>query len=471
MHILMSSITPLLPGTVMGGAQKQLQVAALHLGELGHQVRILCTWRQDTPQSFRWHPNVEVRPVYRFKQPFPGPYETPAYNLAGIIQALGEQLAWADRLYIHDGEVIFPYVYDTVPTVISLRDCVYPETWQGAFLHRPDAMILPSHYTRDYYAHTAGRFFPQIVERIRVIHNGLDWDRFKPTPPGNILDLVPVEPGRDVIVLHPHRPERNKGLQQTIDVADLLVHRYGIANLKVLVPRWLYLENDPALRLFYDDVMGQISARGLAEHFVFHEWIPQAMMPEYLSLGAVTLALGSFVETFGNAVYESLGCGSPTIAARISSHREILPDALLDKVDFNDAERAAALAAEIIGSGRRTSPQTLAYLYEHYGLPRMVQGYAAVILNAQKQPAPRYVHRPLEGAARFRLAPWTYESAAFGLYHDFNETYTPLTGLLALAQAEPGGFTPAQAATFGAAWADVLHWVNAGYLVPIWEDA
>ena len=33
-----------------------------------------------------------------------------------------------------------------------------------------------------------------------------------------------------------------------------------------------------------------------------------------------------------------------------------------------------------------------------------VEDYAAVILNAQKQPAPRYVHRPLESAARFRLA-------------------------------------------------------------------
>jgi len=464
MRILMFSITPLFPGQVMGGAQKHLQSVALHLGELGHEVKVLCTRRVDTNAPFHWAERVEVLPILRFKQPFPGPYETPAYNLAALLQDLVEYLQWADRFCLHDGEIIFPYVYRETPTIVSLRDCVYPETWQGAFLQQADAIILISNYTRDYFAGTVGRFFPQAVDRIRVIHNGLDWERFKPTPPGRILDLVPVDPARDAIVLHPHRPELTKGLQQTIDVADRLVHVHGITNLKTLVPKWLGLELSADLRAFYADVQHQIAARGLTDHFLFHEWIPQDLMPEYLSLGAVTLSLGSFVETFGNAVYESLGCGTPTIAARVSAHRELLPDDLLDKVEFDSPDETAALAAEIIRSGRRTSPETLTALHTRFARPAMVQAYADVILNARKLPPPDFQPRAVDDLTHFRLAPWCYP-ASRGIYHDFRADYQPIPALTALHAAAPEGFTLRQAAAQDVNQATLLDWIREGYLV------
>ena len=469
MRILMFSITPLFPHQVMGGAQKHLQSVALHLGALGHEVRIVCTRRVDTNQPFHWAPRVEVLPSLRFKQPFPGPYETPAYNLAALLQDLHTHLQWADRFYLHDGEMIFPYVYRETPTIVSLRDCVYPETWQGAFLQQADAMILISNYTRDYFAGTVGRFFPEAVDRIRVIYNGLDWDRFQPTPPGRILDLVPVDPARDTIVLHPHRPEQTKGLQQTIDVVDRLVHDYGLTTLKTLVPKWLGLELSADLRAFYTDIQDQIAARGLTEHFVFHEWIPQDLMPEYFSLGAVTLALGSFVETFGNAVYESLGCGTPTVVARVSAHRELLPDDLLDKVGFDEPDAAAAIAAAIIQTGRRTSPATLATLHARFARPAMVEAYADVILNARKLPPPTFQPRPLDAQTRFRLAGWCYDAAPRGIYHDFRADYQPLPALVALHTARPDGFTFQEAAAQGVQPDTVQDWVREGYLVPVYR--
>jgi hypothetical protein len=54
------------------------------------------------------------------------------------------------------------------------------------------------------------------------------------------------------------------------------------------------------------------------------------------------------VESFGNTPYESLGCGTPAVVARVSTHRELLPDHLLDKVHFGDVETAASLTAAII---------------------------------------------------------------------------------------------------------------------------
>ena len=467
MKIVAFSINPLYRDHVMGGAPKHLQSIALHLGELGHQVTVLATRREDSAEPFRWHEHVTVLPVLPFHQPFPQPYAVPAYDLATVLQEVGEHLRAADRFYMHDGEFLFPYAYRQVPTVVSLRDNVYPETLQGAFLFQGDRLILISEYARQYVLHTAGRFFPDYAQRSVVIHNGLDWRHFKPTPAREILDIIPVQPGAYPIVLHPHRPEASKGIRETLAVVDQLVHEYGFSDLKVLVPKWLDFDLDRSLREFYDSIQADIASRDLTEHVIFHDWIPQSLMPQYYSLGSVTLALGHFVESFGNAVYESLGCGTPAIPVRIASHRELLPETLIDKVDYGDIDSAARIAAPIIREKRRTAPETLDYLHEHYSVERQQAAYAEAILNARLHGELRYQLRPLEASTRFGLAPWCYRSPR-GLYHDFRVEYTQSTALDQLLAAYPEGFSLAMATLRGVAADQVMDWYRAGFLVPLY---
>lgn len=468
MKIVVFCINPLFPDQVMGGAPKHLQSVAVYLGELGHDVTVLCTQRSDSSQPFRWHENVEVLPVLPYHQPFPQPYAIPGYAMAAIIQTVGEHLQTADRFYMHDGEFLFPFVYRHVPTVVSLRDNVYPETLHGSFLFQGDTLILISENSRQHFLHTAGRFFEGYAERTTVIHNGVDWNHFKYTKPDKILDIVPVEPGVYPIVLHPHRPEATKGIRETLAVVDRLVHQYGFADLKVLVPKWLDLKlsGSAELRAFYEGIEADIAQRGLAAHIVFHDWIPQSLMPQYFSLGAVTLALGSFVESFGNSVYESLGCGTPSIPARISSHRELLPEHLIDKVDYGDIEEAARLAAGIIREGRRTSPETMAYLHEHYSVEKQRQAYADAILNARLRDELPYRLAPMNDQTRFVLPSWCYQ-ARQGIYHDFHAGYLQEPALDQLLNTYPQGFTLAQAAADGVERDAVLAWYRDGYLTPV----
>lgn len=466
MKIVAFSINPLFPDRVMGGAPKHLQNIAVHLGKLGHTVEILCTRAGPDQQPFTWTPNVRVRPVLRFKQPFPQPYDTPAYHLANAIQEVADALDGADRFYMHDGELLFPPIYRHVPTVVSLRDSVYPETQLGAFLFQGDELITISQHSHDYYLYTVGRFFPELAARMRIIPNGIDWHVFRPTSLREILELIPVDPQRDAIVLHPHRPEPSKGLPQTIAVADLLVHRHGVANLKVLAPRWLEVGLSPEVRAFYDQMQAEIAARGLRDHFVFHDWVPHGLMPQFYSLGAVTLALGHFVESFGNAVYESLGCGTPAIAARVATHRTLLSDALLDKVHFNDADTAAALAADIIRAQRRTSPAVHRALQQQYSSDRQLAAYADAILNARRRAPLTYRPAPLTAATRFRLAPWCYAWEG-GFYHDYLARHAQLPRLSALLQRLPDGFTRREAAQQGVGGAEFDLWYREGYIVPL----
>lgn len=176
-RIVMFSMTPLFRDKSMGGAQKQLKKVALHLAETGHEVTILCTRRSDASEPFHWHERARVLPIFRFKQPFPEPYATPVYNIAAAVQDMGEHLAQADRYYSHDGGLIFPYVYQDIPAVVSLRSILFSETLQSGFLFQGDALILPSEHTRQAYLHTAGRFFAELAGRAHVIHNGFDWDK------------------------------------------------------------------------------------------------------------------------------------------------------------------------------------------------------------------------------------------------------------------------------------------------------
>lgn len=466
MHIIMFSINPLFPGYGMGGAPKHLQNVALYLGKLGHDITIFCTQPEDANQPFRWHERVQVLPILRFKQPFPQPYAIPAYDMASAIQDIGEYLQNADRFYMHDGEFLFPYVYRHIPTVISLRDNVYPETLLGGFLFQADTLILISNYAKAYFQHTVGRFFPDYHQRIKVIYNGIDWEKFKPTPPNKILELIPIKPDMHIIILHPHRPEDTKGIWQTIAVVDLLVHRYGFTNIKTLVPRWLDTGLSTELRGFYDKIQDVIDHRDLTDNFIFHAWISQDLMSEYYSLGHVTLALGSFVESFGNAVYESLGCGTPAVVTRISSHREVLPENMIDKVDFGDIESAAQSAARIINAKERTRPQILDYLIENYSVDRQLKAYADIILNARITDDLHYRLVPFDEHTRFQLAPWCYVTGQ-RIYHDFHADYVEAENILRLIELYPGSFNFAESDQLGIQQDEIMGWYRNGYFVPV----
>ncbi len=468
MKIVGFSINPLFEDRVIGGSAKHQRNVLVRLGELGHQVTVLCTRHPDS-RPFHWHPNVEVLPLLPFKQPFPQPYEVPAYRLAEIVQTVGEHLVGADRFYMHDGELLLPYIYSDVPTVISLRDNVYPETILGSFLFAADTLIAIAEYSRQVYLHTAGRFLPELERRAITINNGIDFGLFNPGAPGAaIRALAPeVDPARHFVVLHPHRPEPTKGLAQTLAVAELLVKRYGCETLRVLVPRWFDAAISPEVRAFYEAFEAEIAARGLREHFVFHGWVPQRLMPDYYRLGHLTLVLGSFVEAFGNVAYESLACGTPAIVARVATHRSLLPDDLVDKVHYDDNEAAAAAAAAIWREGRRTSAATMAYLRANFEIEAQLDAYATAILGAQRVAAPPTRLTPLDARTRYVLPPWCYAWGDGMVFHDFLARHAPMPALSALVAAHPAGFNQGLAAQVGVTPEELGSWRRDGYVAPL----
>lgn len=456
------SLTPLFPDISIAGAEMQLKKIAQHLGEQGHRVTIFTTKCDGSSVPFRWHDNVEVLPVLRFKQTFPEPYLTPIYHIANAMREIGAALAEADVHYSHDGSLIFPYVYQDIPTVISLRTIIYPEPIMSAYLFQGDEWILPSEHTRASYEAAVGQFAPEVGKRMRAIHNGFNWDFFSYTEPGDIFNVVPASVTGHPIALFPHRPDIDKGILEVVQVAEKLVNGYGWHDLRVLVPRWPGVSKEPKYVDYYNVLRRRINELGLSDTFVFHDWVSEALIPEYYSLGAVSLCIGSIIETFGNAVFESLGCGTPAIVSRVATYRELLPEEHVDCIDYGEIDRAAEIAHGILSEGRRTSPATLDYLKAEFSHEAMVEDYADVILNAKKQPPLHYRVPLLTGDTEYRLAPWCYISPARGIYHDFRKCFVMDERLIQLALEQPDGFK------INGVEPNRLHaWIDEGYVVPI----
>ncbi len=462
MNITVFSIVPLFPDYDMGGAQKHLRYIANFLGERGHQVTIVATKRQDTTESFHWHPNVTVHPILQFKQPFPSPYDTGAHNLANIIQDVVVHLQQADRFYIHDGEMLFPYVYQDIPTVVGLRDNVYPETLMGAYLFRGDTLVVISEYSQRFIEATVGRFFPSLGTHLKRINNGLDWGHFKATAPNKIYDIIPQDIRDNYkIILQPHRPEDSKGMWQTIDMVEKLAQKRQ--DFRVLFPRWLGVKEDAGVQEFYERVTQVTAEKGISEYFISHDWIPYNLLPEYYSLGDVTLSLGWFVESFGNAVYESLGCGTPSVVARIATHRELLPDELVDKVDFGDAETAADIVDEILSTERATSTETLDYLKVHYNFTDQLESYAETIEHAKVAEPMAFQPQTITETTGFTIAPWCYVTGN-RIYHDFRADYREDAALISLLNS---GMTIENVQVQGVGAEQFEAWYRDGYIVPV----
>lgn len=464
MKIVMFSINPLFPEKVTGGASKHLYYIARHLGALGHEVEVVCAQAVDPLPAFSWADRVRVHPVLPFHLPFPQPYAISGADLALILDKLSAFLAQADRFYIHDGEFLVPDLYRDIPTVVSLRDNIYPESVLGSFIGKYDELICVSPFSAEVVLATVGRFYPDLNERLHQVNNGVDFEMFKPVDPRPLAEELGLDPARQTLLLHPHRPEPGKGLPETIRVTEALVHRYGIHDLKVLVPEWIGSMVSQGETDFYHAMVQLMVDLDVRENFVFIPWTPAARMPELYSLGQATLCLGNIVEAFGNVAYESLACGTPSVVARVGVHRTLLPDDLLDKVDFGDMPAAAECIANIIQSGRRVSPKTMAYLRSELNFEAQVSRYAEIITGAAKRPPMAFKALQPTPATLYRLAPWC-ELRGDRIYHDFRGQFEPAPGLGELL-AGADQITKDDALKQGIVEADWRRWLERTCLVP-----
>jgi len=464
MKIAVFSINPIYPEVVTGGASKHLFHIARHLGEQGHEVEIFCAQAEQSNQPFFWSERVHVSPCLPFHLPFPQPYAVSGPDLALITQRLRAGLRNADRFYIHDGEWLVSDVYQDIPTVSSFRDNIYPESVLGSFVTKADDIICVSPFSAAVIKHSAGSFYPDLKKRINQVNNGIDFSQFLPKDPNPLAEALGVDPKREVILLHPHRPEPGKGLSETIHVVGRLINQAGLTNLRVLVPDWISEMVSGWERDYQTEMLHLMQDLGVRDHFQFIPWLPNERMPELYSLGHVTLCLGSIVEAFGNVAYESLACGTPSIVARIGVHRTLMPDHLIAKVHFGDTETATAKVLDIVRDHPQVKPETMRFLREQLDFQRQVSAYSEIIENCAKRVPLNFRYSEPTSAQPYQLAPWCYLHEDW-VFHDFRGIFEPAEDLAKLFQKQ-AAISKDEAINAGIPRKQWQSWLDSTYLVP-----
>lgn len=438
MRIATISLGPLFPHHAHGGSERTLQTVLTYLGSLGHQCTAYCTRRDDNSGPFYLGPNVQVKPVLRFKQIFPEPYYTAPYNLTNIILTLSEAIETHDVLYIHEGELSFHFLYANIPTIIAFQDFVYPDTLANAFSFSRDRLVVNSKYVGRCVESVFSSFRPLNSNTLSVIPNGFDTNWFKPQNPQRLSAKLGLAE-ESIPILYPHRPDPRKGIYESIAaihaLKSLIPHDI-FKRIKLLIPIWMDSEIAPNNPHIYQTIYKEITAYardiGLNDLIHFHDWLPIQDMPEYYSLGKATLCIGNFIEAFGNVSVESELCGTPAILSRVAAQRYILPEELVSKVNYKDIDAVAHILKEILLNARNNHKDVQNYVETYYSQKQMTKGYANTILNAKlSQPLPEIYKFHWSSNDLISIPPWCSITSS-GYYNDYHYDYIQEQALLSL---------------------------------------
>ena len=431
MRILAVSIAPLYPGRVIGGSQRILIEAVDALAEAGHEVRVFSskiTGMHDGDATFETPAGAVIEPSLELRGAFPAPYQTAPHHLNSVWRQLAAGAEWADRAYLHADAVYMRAALGDLPVMRSIHDFVYEEALLSAFTLPAVRTIVPSQYLKDCIDASVG----SVVDtgEIVVVPNGLVAASEAVTPRLPV-GLAPVSE-RDLILLHPHRLHREKGIEQSMLIAVEVQRRMPQRRVRLLVPALQPDRSPDDAALGAGSVLELAESTGAADLLELHSWLGTEQMPAYYAAGHVTLCPGSFVEAFGLVPVESVLAGTPTVAAKVGAFREQIGIAGIKHFDFGDVSAAAAAVIESIAE---PFDQDLAaqQVTERFDIGRMRKSYVEAVTGAlPSQPAARVARIAPGEPNQWRLAPWCYMDGD-RVYHDYLarfESFPELTSVL-----------------------------------------
>lgn len=181
------------------------------------------------------------------------------------------------------------------------------------------------------------RAYPAVdAARVRVIHNGVDPEEYRPDPSTDVLDRLGIDPARP-IVLYFGRISRQKGIEHLLEAAALidataqLVLRAGPADTPEQA----------------DEVRERVTHLNESRRVVWiEELLPRPELVQLLT-HATVFVCPSIYEPFGMVNLEAMACETPVVASRVGGILDIVVDGetgLL--VDFEPSDDAYGTPAD-----------------------------------------------------------------------------------------------------------------------------
>ena len=169
-------------------------------------------------------------------------------------------------------------------------------------------------------------------QRLQVMRNGVDLERFCPVAPQQARALLGLGAGPVIL-----------SVGQLVDVKGHDLTITAFSQLLVAQPEArLYLIGQGRLR---DDLQVLAQSCGVGSRVVFVGPVPNEQLANWYSAANV-MVLASRSEGWANVLLESLACGTPVVATRVGGSAEVLADPDVGRlIDHRDP----ALMASAIG--------------------------------------------------------------------------------------------------------------------------
>jgi glycosyltransferase involved in cell wall biosynthesis len=229
-------------------------------------------------------------------------------------------------LTVHD---LLPLLF---PESVKRQHSYYFRVAIRRLLKMADAIIVDSDHTRALIAER----FETFVDKVTVVHLGVDTSRFRPMRDKESIHQVRERYGLgdDPYLLYVGNIEPRKNLSAVIYAyAEIL--RSGELNSE---PRLVIAGANGGL---CNDVLALPSRLGLSRQISFIGTVSDEELPP-LYAGASVFLFPSLYEGFGLPVLEAMACGTPVITSNVTSLPEIAGDAavVIDPVNTQELVNA-----------------------------------------------------------------------------------------------------------------------------------
>lgn len=182
---------------------------------------------------------------------------------------------------------------------------------------KPPLVIAPSKLVKEH----CQKNFALADERVSVIYNGVDLQKFSPAIPEKRRELrTALRVGEEIVFL-------------------FAAHNFRLKGLDCLLEAWSKLSGKP-FRLL---VMGRDKPPQRARDFGNITFLGARADTVELYQAADVLVHPSFSDTFGRVILEALACGLPVITTRLAGASELITDGKEGYV-LDDPQETSALA-------------------------------------------------------------------------------------------------------------------------------
>ncbi len=212
-------------------------------------------------------------------------------------------------------------------------------------LKKAESFIVPSRSTKK----DLMKFYSIPEERISVVYEGINRERFKPDSSGssNIFQKYGLSP-RHRYVLHISSETPRKNIEGLIKAFYQLKTNDEFSDVRLLKA------GNPQYQRDRKRLLNLIKRVELQEDIIFLGYVPEEDLPGLYNI-AELLVFPSFCEGFGLPVLEAMACGTAVITSNISSLPEVVGDAGIT-VDPKDIDALGeAMEKVLLDEGPRKS--------------------------------------------------------------------------------------------------------------------